>query len=120
MVVFPAKSAFIKVNLDLCAHAQLVDSAETKLKVVPKKKMPGLVCGGPFQSSATHMRIPSIGQNQQVTTLADKQSASASYWQVSCVVVLCLICLMVDSKALIRIIVWIQRGSEFEATRIRV
>jgi len=38
VVVFPAKSAFIKVNLDLCAHAQLVDSAETKSKVVPKKK----------------------------------------------------------------------------------
>ena len=28
----------MKVNLDLCAHAQLVDSAEAKSKVVPKKK----------------------------------------------------------------------------------
>jgi len=56
---------------------------------------PGLVCGGPFQSSATHMRIPSIGQSQQVTTVADKQSASASYWQVSCVVVLCVTVLSV-------------------------
>ena len=38
VVVFPARTAFIKVNLDLRAHAQFVDSAETESKVVPKKK----------------------------------------------------------------------------------
>ena len=49
MVVLPWP--FIKVNLDLCAHAQLVDSAETKSKVVENARS-----GRTARASFVHQR----------------------------------------------------------------